>query len=211
MMEMLKSFFVVLCGNEGSGKSTQAKRLAEYLKERGGVLLTKEPGGDPVGNQIREILLKPDNVINGRAEILLFEANRAQHVAQVVRPALDSGQTVVTDRFDGDTFAYQIVARGVTTAEFFRVINDFATDGLRPDIYIWVDIDPAIGLGRKKSEGVETRFEKEVLAFHQRVRRGFGKFMTEFAPDRHIVVDGSKTPDEVFADIIAGLKAKGFC
>jgi len=176
---MAQGKFIVFCGGEGNGKSTQAKLLAEFLKKEGKeALLTKEPGGDPVGNDIRSILLNPEHkeIFSYRAELLLFIANRAQHVERVVKPALEAGKIVVCDRFDSDTFAYQCGGRKVFESADFHLFNDFATAGTKPDFYIWIDIDPKVGLARKAKEGVLTRFEKEKLDFHERVRVGFEAF-----------------------------------
>lgn len=208
---MQQGKFIVFCGGEGSGKSTQAKLLAEYFKKNGReVLLTKEPGGDMVGEAIRSALLNPD--FNGkmsyRAEFLLFESDRAQHVDKIIRPALESGKFVISDRFDSDTFAYQCIGRGICGKEEFTYINSFATKNLKPDLYIYLDINPEEGLRRKLKEGVQTRFEKEKLEFHKKVRDGFMRFLTLFAPDRHITVDGSGSIEGIHKVILSSLKEK---
>lgn len=206
---MERGKFIVFCGGEGSGKTTQVSILADALCAWGKfTLLTKEPGGDRIGRDIRTLLLNPayHGEMDNRAEFLLFEANRAQHVGKVVRPALEMGKWVISDRFDSDTFAYQYGGRGVCSVEEFARINAFATGGLCPDMYIYVDIDPNIGLARKQKEGVETRFEKETLEFHQKVRAGFKLFVETFAADRSVVIDGAKSITEVSRDIIAALE-----
>jgi len=203
--------FVVLCGGEGSGKTTQVALLLKVLEKKRRVLLTKEPGGDAVGQKIREILLDPKNDIADRAELLLFEANRAQHVEKVIAPALKKGTLVISDRFDSDTFAYQCGARDVCADDEFEFLNAFATGGLVPNLYIYVDIDPKLGLERKREEGVETRFEKEKFVFHQKVRQGFKDFLQWMENDNvadTVTIDGSQSVEEVHSAILEVLKAK---
>lgn len=210
---MEKGKFIVFEGGEGSGKSTQAKLLADYLRSQGkAIVLTKEPGGDDlVCKEIREILLKKEHSgkFSYRAELLLFEANRGQHVDYVVRPAVKDGKIVLCDRHDASTYAYQCGARNVCSFGEFSSINNFATGGLKPDFYFYLDIDPVEGLKRKKDENVETRFEKETLEFHQRVRDGFLDYLENHVPgDNWQKFDGSLPKEELHRQIVAVLKSK---
>lgn len=171
--------FIVFEGGEGSGKTTQAKLLAEYLQKNGrDVLLTKEPGGDDdICKDIRQLLLNPKykEKMFSHAELLLFEADRAQHVEAVIRPALATGRIVISDRFDASTFAYQCGGRKLD-CKSFAAINEFATQGLTPNFTFWLDIDPEIGLKRNIDAAKRDRFEIEDVDFHKRVRDGFADY-----------------------------------
>lgn len=166
--------FIVFEGVEGAGKTTQIQALADWLRQRGRqVLITREPGGSAIGAQIRQILLAPENHrLTTRAELMLYAADRAQHVAEVIGPALASGQDVLCDRYIYSTMAYQGYGRGLD-AEAIEWLNDYATAGLRPDLVILLDLDPALGLARARQVGRPDRLEQEALDFHQRVRTGF--------------------------------------
>lgn len=174
------AFFITFEGIEGSGKTTQIRHLAEFLEERGHVvLLTREPGGCPIADDIRQILLHPDNTaMVPRAELLLYAAARAQHVAEVIRPALAEGKTVLCDRYTDATLAYQGYARGLSKALILD-LNDIACDGLTPDLTLLLDMQVEDGLRRARTRNAgsdappEGRFELESLAFHARVREGY--------------------------------------
>ena len=204
------SLFVTLEGIEGCGKSTQARLLAESLRDTDGrdVVLTREPGGTEVTQRIRALLADPASHLDPRCELLLFLADRAQHVATVIRPALERGAVVVCDRYSDSTLAYQGYARG-HSLELLRNLNEWASYGLRPELTFWIDCDVTVGLARanKRSGGPGDRFEKEPLAFHERVRAGF----TELAaaePARFIHVDGTRPKDVVAAEIRAATLAR---
>lgn len=185
-------------GGEGSGKSTQATKLAEWLSERGvPVVATHEPGATDFGVRIRGILLdSPDGSLTPRAEALLFAADRAHHVDTVIRPALDRGDVVITDRYVDSSLAYQGAGRSLSV-EDVRRLSRWATDGLRPDLTILLDLDPEIGLERAKASGRgQDRLERESLDFHRRVRQGF-RSLAGAAPDRYLVVDANRHPDAV--------------
>ena len=204
------SVFITFEGVEGCGKSTQARLFAERLTAAGVVVRTlREPGGTQVGEAIREILLDPANVLlDPRAELLLYEASRAQLVAEVIKPALAAGEVVVCDRFYDSTTAYQGYARGIALDEIGR-INEAATGGLVPDLTIVVDIDPATGLERacRASEGAD-RLEAEELAFHERVREGF-LAIARAEPDRMLVVSGEGTAQQVAERIEHAVRGTG--
>lgn len=170
-----KAIFIAFEGGEGAGKTTQARLLYEQLKRnRRMALYTDEPGATLKGFQIRSILLDRDEEpLDPIAEFFLFEADRAQHVAQIIKPALNKGSDIVCDRFSPSTFAYQGYGRGLNKRYLaeMKKVDAFARSAVEPDLYILLDIDPARGLRRIKSS--KTRFEEEEAAFHKRVREGF--------------------------------------
>jgi dTMP kinase len=196
--------FVTLEGPEGSGKTVVAKRLAAELGRRGhSAVLTREPGGTPLGERVREILLgraSGELAIDPRADALLFNAARAQLVAEVIQPALAAGKVVLCARFADSTLAYQGYGAGMPI-EDLRDLARVATGGLEPDLTILLDVDPELGIGRKAAEA-RNRFESIDLAFHRRVRAGFLALAGE-APDRWRVVDSSRHIDRVFEDAAA--------
>jgi dTMP kinase len=181
-----RGYFIAFEGGEGVGKSSQVRLLAERLVAAGHqVLTTREPGGTAAGLAIRSIVLEPSTGhLSSRAEALLYAADRAHHVATVVRPALDSGAVVITDRYVDSSLAYQGAGRTLDL-EQVRQLSDWATEGLVPDLTILLDLDPEIGLARA---GDPDRLEAEPLDFHGRVRALFLKLATE---DRYVVVDAS--------------------
>ncbi|HNT53496.1 MAG TPA: dTMP kinase [Anaerolineaceae bacterium] len=190
--------FITLEGPEGSGKTSQLPKLADYLREQGyDVLTTREPGGTVIGDQVRAVLTRLDNTaMQPRTEILLFLAARAQLVEEVIRPALAAGRIVLSDRYADSTLAYQGFGHGVDLA-LLRLLLDFATGGLRPDLTLLLDVDPAVGLGRRRSSGGEwNRLDAYALEFHQRVRQGYLS-MAHQDPTRWRVVDASQPPDVV--------------
>ena len=191
-----RGILITLEGGEGTGKSTQLAIVAEMLQDAGlAVLVLREPGGTPVGEAIREVLLDPRRTnINDRAELLLYEASRAQLVDEVMLPALAAGKVVICDRFYDSTTAYQGHARGLPLDEV-RALNRFATAGLTPDLTIVFDIDPTTGLDRATVNGAD-RLESEEVEFHDRVREGFVR-IAEDEPERVVLLDAGGTPDEV--------------
>jgi dTMP kinase len=191
--------FVAFEGGEASGKSTQAARLADDL----GAVLTREPGGTAVGRRIRELLLDPGaGPFDPRAEALLMAADRAQHVAEVVAPALDSGRHVVTDRFAGSSLAYQGFGRGLPIEEIRR-ISRWATGGVWPDLFVLLDVPPDVASGRMV--GRPDRLEAEGAAFHVRVAEGFRRLAAE-DPSRWVVVDGRRSVDEVASAVRSAVR-----
>ncbi|MFQ5661752.1 MAG: dTMP kinase [Candidatus Paceibacteria bacterium] len=171
-----KRKFIVLEGGEGSGKTSVINFLKRKFSQRQDIIFTREPGGTETGAKIRKILMdKKNKKITGLTELFLFCADRAQHVSELIIPALKSGKHVISDRFDRSTIAYQIVARGIEDLNVFNQLNSIAKQGVEPDGIIYLDVTPKVGLERKSKskEGKCTRFDKEDLHFHQRVRKGF--------------------------------------
>lgn len=166
--------FIAFEGPEGAGKSTQLRHLAAHLASSGlAPLVTKEPGGTPVGERIRHIvLLEPDLTISPMTEFLLYAASRAEHVEHVIRPALAAGHIVLCDRFTGASVAYQGYGRGLPL-DFIDSLNARATGGLEPDLTLLFDIDPEVGLARVALRGQKDRLEGADIEFHKRVREGF--------------------------------------
>ena len=201
--------FITLEGPDGSGKSLQMAPLAEYVRSLGyEVLTTREPGGTAIGDQIREVIMRMDNKsMNPRTEILLFCAARAQIVAQVIRPNLEKGVVVISDRYADSTLAYQGYGHGLSL-ETLRQILDFATGGLKPDLTLLLDVDVEQGLSRRHTGGGEwNRLDDYEMEFHQRVRKGYLE-LAAAAPERWQRIDAGLTPDEVQAHIrrVVGLK-----
>ena len=192
--------FVVFEGGEGAGKSTQVKRLAAVLEAAGHeVTVTREPGATPIGARIRTLLLDPATSLSPRTEALLYAADRAQHVATVVRPALDRGAVVLSDRYVDSSLAYQGAGRELDLDEVAE-LSAWATQGLQPDLTVLLDLDPAIGLAR--ATGSPDRIEQESLEFHQAVRQGFLD-LAAAAPDRYLVVSALQSADDVHAAVAA--------
>jgi dTMP kinase len=192
--------FISFEGIEGSGKSTQTKRLAEYFRAKGrDVIETVEPGGTGIGAKIRALLLEPGNHMDSLTEILLYYSSRAQHVKEVIYPALQENKVVITDRFTDSTVAYQGYARGVDMIIIDR-LNDIVVPDLKPFVTFLLDLDVEEGLRRNRQASKEDRFELEAVEFHKRVRSGFHKIAAK-DPDRVKIVDASKSADEVSGEI----------
>jgi dTMP kinase len=197
--------FVAFEGGEGSGKSTQIELLALALREAGRtVTVTHEPGGTQVGEQIRHLLLHGDEQLTPRTEALLFAADRALHVDTVIRPALESGQVVLTDRFVDSSLAYQGAGRDLTMEDVHRV-SRWATGGLRADLTVLLDIPASQGLDRARGRGAADKLERESLAFHERVRESF-RHLAESAPRRYLVVDARHPPEEIAAQVLTAVE-----
>ena len=193
--------FISFEGPEGSGKTSQVAQLVEYLRQEGyDVLATREPGGTPIGDQIRDVLSNLENTtMRPRTEILLFQASRAQLVEQVIRPHLKSGGIVLSDRYADSTLAYQGYGHQVDL-EKLRTIIEFATGGLKPNLTVLLDVDVEEGLQRRARGGEWNRLDAYDLAFHQRVRQGYHK-LVQAEPERWKVVNAGQPPDLVQAAI----------
>ncbi len=195
---------VTLEGIEGCGKSTQAGLLAAHLEDRGlDAVLTCEPGGTRVTAEIRRLLADPASELDPRAELLLFLADRAQHVTEVIRPALERGAVVICDRYSDSTIAYQCHGRGHERA-LVDELNAWAAGQLVPDLTLWIDCEIEIGLERARvhSGGPGDRFEAEPTAFHQRVRDGFAGCCKD-DPGRVRRIDGNRDQASVTASVLA--------
>ena len=191
--------FISFEGIEGCGKTTQVELLREYLTGRGAsITLTREPGGAPIAEAIRGVLLDPDNTaMSDVTELLLYEAARAQHVHEVIAPALASGAIVLCDRFADSTTAYQGAGRGLAGDDLQR-LHLLATGGVWPDLTLVFDLPPACGLERIRARGVVDRIEQESLAFHERVRQGFLRLAQE-EPERITILDATRPIEDVAA------------
>jgi dTMP kinase len=190
--------FITLEGPEGSGKTSQMPALADFLQNAGyEVVITREPGGTPVGDQIRDVLMNLKNVsIVPRTEILLFLAARAQHVDSVIRPALAMGKIVLCDRFGDSTLAYQGYGHK-TDLDTLRTLLDFSTGGLKPDLTLLLDIPVSAGMARKRDNCSEwNRLDAYAEAFHERVRKGYLELANE-EPERWVLVDATQEKEEV--------------
>lgn len=200
--------FITFEGIEGCGKSTQLLRLADYLRSRGGeVFSTREPGGCPIADQIRAVLLDADNAqMVPSAELLLYAAARAQHVSEMIVPALTRGAIVLCDRFSDATRAYQSFGRGLART-LIEQLNEIACGETTPQLTVLIDCPVPVGLGRAKarieaSSGPrEERFELEAFSFHERVRNGYLTLAAE-SPDRFVVIDGDADQDTVYQRLL---------
>lgn len=197
----MKGLFITFEGVEGCGKTTQIQQVKHYLESRDfKTLLTREPGGTPIGECIRQILLNPENTaMDGMCELLLYAAARAQHIQERIQPALNEGKAILSDRFIDSTTAYQGAGRNIpeTTLE---ALNQFATKGLMPDRTYLLDLPPEIGLERARERGRADRLEQESITFHQQVREGFLK-IARAEPNRIKVIDANRSIETVFNDI----------
>ena len=206
------AFFITIEGIEGCGKTTQATLLADWLKSLGNqVLSTREPGGCPIADRIRSILLDPSHTaMVSDAELLLYAAARAQHVAEIIRPALAAGVTVICDRFTDATLAYQGYGRGLDRSKIGQ-LNEFASGALVPDLTLLVDYPAEEGLARARQRNLsqdnaaEGRFEDETLAFHQRVRDGY--LAIAQVNSRMVVLDGRGEIMAVHQRVVQATKA----
>jgi dTMP kinase len=193
----MPGLFVTFEGGEGSGKTTQVARLTARLRARGvEPLLTREPGGTPLAEGIRALLLDPARKPGALAEAFLMEAARAELVATVIRPALEAGRVVLCDRYDDSTLAYQGAGRGLDPGMLAQW-NRAATGGLKPDLTLLYDLDPGVGLGRRAADAGETnRLDRETPEFHARVRARFLQ-LAEDEPERFVVLDAALSPERL--------------
>lgn len=197
--------FITIEGGEGAGKTSNIEFIRGWFGERGiDLLLTREPGGTEVGEKIRNLLLDPDNHIVSDAELLLMFAARAQHIEQVIRPALAAGRWILCDRFTDATYAYQGGGRGIPR-DHIAVIENWVQRGLRPDVTLLLDLAPEQGLARAGQRSAPDRFEQEQGAFFGRVRQAYLD-MARAEPQRYRVIDAGQTLSVVQAQIAGVLQ-----
>lgn len=202
----LPGLFIALEGGDGAGKSTQATLLCRALEDSGcTVVRTREPGGTPIGEKLRSLVLEHGHGdIDARTEALMFAASRAAHVQQVIVPALERGDVVVCDRYIDSSVAYQGAGRDLG-AQAVLDVNLWATDGLRPDLTVLLDVDPAEGRSRRTAgAGAEDRLESEPDGFHASIRAAF-LGLAQAEPGRYLVLSASGTPEEIHRAILGAL------
>jgi dTMP kinase len=211
---------IVFEGGEGAGKTTQLARSQQWLEDSGilstlkqhgwiaGLTVTREPGGTELGQQLRQLLLhaQTNEPIQARAELLLYAADRAQHVEQMLRPQLEKGMLILCDRYTDSTVAYQGYGRGLDL-QLIQQLNQGATNGLDSDLTLWLDVEVEAGLRRTQQRGAADRMEQSALAFHQRVRAGFQTLAAQQS-QRVVRIDANGDPDAVTQQIQSILKQK---
>ncbi len=208
-MKKHKSFFITIEGGEGCGKTTQSKLLKKYLEEKGfKVVLTREPGGSVVAEKVRNILLNPSFKVVPLCELMLYEASRAQHLEEIIKPNLKKGYVVICDRFTDSTLAYQGYARNLDK-NIIKKLNDIASCAISPDITFYLDVEPKEGIKRAKSvnKGKLTggdRIEKESLKFHNKVRKGFFELAKKY-PARIKKIETKNGIEETQKNIIEAI------
>lgn len=206
---MVRGKFITFEGCDGCGKSTQLRLLSQYLTENAiPHIFTREPGGGKISEAIRDILLNGKNMeMTDECEALLYAASRVQHLSDRVEPALSEGKLVICDRYVDSSLAYQAYARGLGL-DFITKINAYALKNYLPDVTVFIDLTPEAAFQRKHGADENDRLEKAGMAFHRRVYEGY-KAVAAAEPDRVICVDGTQTPDEIFADVVKILQEKG--
>lgn len=203
-----KGFFITLEGCEGSGKSTQLQLLQNFLQESGkDFIFTREPGGTPIAEQIRKIILDGNNVeMQDETEALLYASARVQHIKEKIIPAKNSGKIIVCDRYIDSSFAYQAYARGLGM-EFVSGVNVYAMQNCMPDLTFFLDISPREAFIRKGGADEGDRLEQSGIAFHEKVYQGYLSLAKQF-PQRIAVIDARKTAEQVFDQIVSELKKR---
>lgn len=193
----MKGLFITIEGGDGSGKSTQLNLLKSYFENKGfHVVMTREPGGTVISEEIRKIILNTKFMeMSNKTEALLYAASRAQHVEQLIKPNLQEGKIVISDRFVDSSIVYQGYARGLGMEEV-AIINHYATGGLKPDLTILLDVSPEEGIKRKEEQKDLDRLELEKLNFHRKVSEGY-KILAKKEPERILIVNGSKKVEEI--------------
>ncbi len=199
LMAPMTGWFISLEGIEGAGKTTQTRLLADWLTQKGyDVLVTHEPGGTPLGQSLRQLLLHYP--LPQRTELLLYAADRATHVAQVLKPALQSNKVVLCDRYLDSTVAYQGWGRGLDVT-LIEQMNHVATEGLTPDLTLWLDVPVAVGLARARGRGALDHMEQESLAFHERVRQGYQHLTAQY-PERMVRIAAALPVEQFFSRFV---------
>ena len=202
-----RGLFITFEGTDGAGKTTQIQRLSADLRQAGhDICLTREPGGTPISEQIRDMLLNPDHgEMAATTELLLYAASRAQHVSEVIKPALEAGKIVISSRFSDAMVVYQGYGRGLDLERINR-LNRIATDGITPNVTLVLDLPVEIGLQRaQKSRGGLDRLEREKIEFHQRLRDGY-RALAQQETQRLKIIDAQASPEQVYAQIKAAIQ-----
>lgn len=201
----MRGLFITLEGGDGAGKSTQIRNIEKFFAERGFVVVhTREPGGPPISEKLREILLDSGNTeMSPVTEMLIYAAGRAQNVSEIVRPALERGEIVICDRFVDSSIAYQGYGREL--GRVVEEVNHCATGGLKPDITFWLDIDPESGKARASKAGELDRLELEKMDFHYRVYQGYTE-LAEKEPERIKRIDAAQSVEKIRAEIYGHLE-----
>jgi dTMP kinase len=201
-----KGIFISMEGPDGSGKSTQIKKIGEYLRNQGyEIVVTREPGGTAISEAVREIILNKSYTEMGyMTEALLYASARAQLVSEVIRPALESGKAVISDRFIDSSAVYQGMARGLGVENIYK-INEYATQGIMPDVTFLLDLPAKTGIGRKKDQKELDRMELESIEFHEKVAQGY-RDLAKLSPERIYTVDAAADIETVSGNIIKKLQ-----
>ncbi|MBQ4098547.1 MAG: dTMP kinase [Clostridia bacterium] len=203
-----KGYFITLEGCEGSGKSTQLKKLEEFLKDSGvDFIFTREPGGTPIAEQIRKIILDGNNTqMCDETEALLYASARVQHIKEKIIPSKKEGKIVICDRYIDSSFAYQAYARGLGM-DFIKGVNVYAVENCMPDLTLFLDISPEDAFARKGGADKDDRLEQSGIEFHKKVYLGYKTLASENT-NRIVCIDAKKSADEVFAQIVKVLKER---
>ncbi|MBM7686829.1 MAG: dTMP kinase [Epulopiscium sp.] len=198
----MRGLFISMEGSDGSGKTTQIERLKDYFLNKGyEVIITREPGGTLISEQIRNIVLDVKNeVLSDMTETLLYAASRAQHVEEKIKPALESGKIVISDRFVDSSIVYQGYARGIGM-DIVEAINSYAVQGFMPDITFFFDIEPELAMKRKNSQKSLDRLEQEHISFHNKVYEGY-KILLKKYPERIKSINARQSIDNIYEQII---------
>lgn len=207
-LDKKRGYFVTLEGGEGSGKSTQLRLLEDYLSKGGyDVIFTREPGGTPISEKIRKILLGGENTeMCDETEALLFAAARVQHIKEKILPAVAAGKTVVCDRYVHSSLVYQGYARGL--GDFVEKVNSYAFENCMPDVTIFLDITPERAFARKGGADKDDRLEQSGMDFHKRVYDGYVRVAEKF-PEHFVRINADRPVEDVFEDILSTLENRG--
>lgn len=202
----MKGIFITMEGPDGAGKSTQIDMLKKYLEKKGyHILLTRDPGGNPISEEIRKVILNKEFTEMGyMTELLLYASARAQLVKENIKPALETGQAVIADRFVDSSAVYQGIGRGLGIDTVYKV-NEFALQGIMPDLTFLMDLDAETGIARKKDQAELDRMESETIEFHRSVVEGYRK-LADLSPERIIKIDATLPKETIHAIIVSNVE-----